>query len=139
MKLNELFKKEENLQLEKKTLVILRWIAILGQLITIYTVYLLFKFELPVFYCSLMIIFGVLTNIYLQFFFKKNELSNLNSSSFLLFDLFQLSALIFLPKSVVLINSGLLLKYLFIAFLPALICLKSALSCLLKNLFYLTI
>ena len=47
-----------------------------------------------------MIIFGAINNIYLQFFFKKKELSNLNSSSFLLFDLFQLSALIFLTGGI---------------------------------------
>ena len=35
MKLLEIFKSENNIQLDKKTLVILRWIAIVGQLITI--------------------------------------------------------------------------------------------------------
>ena len=39
MKLLEVFKSPENIQLDKKTLVILRWIAIVGQLITINIVY----------------------------------------------------------------------------------------------------
>jgi len=73
MNLFGLFREEENLQLEKRTLAILRWIAIIGQLITIYTVYFIFKFQLPVLYCSLIIFFGAITNIYLQFWFKKNE------------------------------------------------------------------
>ena len=50
MNLSDLFKTEENLQLEKKTLVILRWIAIIGQLIAIYTVHFIFSFQFPVFF-----------------------------------------------------------------------------------------
>ena len=55
MNLSDFFKSEENLQLEKKTLVFLRWIAIIGQLIAIYTVYFIFKFEFPALYCALII------------------------------------------------------------------------------------
>ena len=70
MNLFALFKLEENLQLEKKTLVFLRWIAIIGQLIAISTVYFVFKFEFPVLYCSLIIFLGAITNLYLYFWFK---------------------------------------------------------------------
>ena len=45
MNLFNLFQKEENLQLEKKTLVILRWIAIVGQFFTISLVYFFLGFE----------------------------------------------------------------------------------------------
>ena len=100
MNLSNLFKSEENLQLEKKTLVFLRWIAIIGQLITIYTVHFIFKFQLPILYCSLIIIFGAITNLYLQFWFKKNELSTLDSTVFLFYDLFQLSFLLFLTGGI---------------------------------------
>ena len=100
MNLSDLFKNEENLQLEKKTLVILRWIAIIGQLITIYIVYFYFNFKLPVLYCSLIIFFGGITNIYLQFWFKKNELSTLDSTFFLFYDLFQLTFLLFLTGGI---------------------------------------
>ena len=82
MNLSNLFKSEENPQLEKKTLLILRWIAIIGQLIAIYTVHFVFNFKLPVLYCSLIIFFGAITNIYLQLWFKKNELSTLDSTFF---------------------------------------------------------
>ena len=100
MNLFGLFREEENLQLEKRTLAILRWIAIIGQLITIYTVYFIFKFQLPVLYCSLIIFFGVITNIYLQFWFKKNELRNLDSTFFLFYDLLQLSFLLYLTGGI---------------------------------------
>ena len=95
MNLSDLFKSEEDFQLEKRTLVILRWIAIFGQLIAVYTVYFALNFELPLFYCSIIILFGILTNLFLQFHFKKNQLSNLDSVLFLLYDIFQLSLLLF--------------------------------------------
>ena len=100
MNLSDLFKTEENLQLEKKTLVFLRWIAIIGQLITVYTVYFAFNFTLPILYCSLIIFFGAITNIYLQLWFKKNDLSTLDSTIFLFYDLFQLSLLLFLTGGI---------------------------------------
>ena len=100
MNLFGLFREEENLQLEKRTLAILRWIAIIGQLITIYAVYFIFKFQLPVLYCSLIIFFGALTNVYLQLWFKKNQLSTLDSTFFLFYDLFQLSFLLFLTGGI---------------------------------------
>jgi len=100
MNLSDLFKTEENLRLEKKTLVFLRWIAIVGQLIAIYTVHFIFKFQLPVFYCSLIIFFGAITNIYLQLWLKKSELRTLDSTFFLFYDLFQLSFLLFLTGGI---------------------------------------
>ena len=100
MNLSDLFKSEENLQLEKKTLVFLRWIAIIGQLIAISTVYFVFKFEFPVLYCSLIIFLGAITNLYLYFWFKKNELTSLESTFFLFYDLFQLSFLLFLTGGI---------------------------------------
>jgi len=100
MNLSDLFKTEENLRLEKKTLVILRWIAIIGQLITIYTIHFIFNFKLPITYCSLIIFFGGITNIYLQFWLKKNELTTLDSTFFLFYDLFQLSFLLFLTGGI---------------------------------------
>ena len=72
MNLFNLFQKEENLQLEKKTLVILRWIANFGQLFTIIIVYFLFEFTLPIVQSLIIVILGILTNLYLQLWFKKN-------------------------------------------------------------------
>ena len=83
MKFSEFFTSKDNIHLDKKTLVILRWIALVGQYLTISIAYFIFKFELPFFYCSLVILIGVLTNFYLQFQFKKNQLNNFASTVFL--------------------------------------------------------
>ena len=100
MKFSEFFTSKDNIQLDKKTLVILRWIAIIGQYITISIVYFVLKFELPFFYCSIIIFIGVLTNFYLQFKFDKNQLNNFASTFFLFYDLLQLSVLLYLTGGV---------------------------------------
>ena len=64
MKLLEILKSENNIKLDKKTLVILRWIAIVGQLITINIVYFILNFDFPFIYCYLIIFFGILTNFF---------------------------------------------------------------------------
>ena len=100
MKFSEVFISKDNIQLDKKTLVILRWIAIIGQYLTISIVYFILKFELPFFYCSIIIFIGILTNFYLQFQFKKNQLNNFTSTFFLFYDLIQLSLLLYLTGGV---------------------------------------
>ena len=100
MKFSEFFTSKDNTQLDKKTLVILRWIALTGQYLTISVVYFAFKFELPFFYCTLIIFIGVLTNLYLQFKFKKNQLNNFTSTFFLFYDLLQLSVLLYLTGGI---------------------------------------
>ena len=49
MKFSDVFTSKDNIQLDKKTLVILRWIAIIGQYISINIVFFIFDFELPFF------------------------------------------------------------------------------------------
>ena len=100
MKLSDLLKYEEDLRLEKKTVIILRWIALIGQLITIYLVHFLFGFQLPLIYCSLTIFFGGLTNIFIQFNFKNNQLNNIESTILLFYDVLQLSVLLYLTGGV---------------------------------------
>ena len=95
MKLLEVFKSENNIHLDKKTLVILRWIAIIGQFLTINFVYFILNFNFPFLYCLLIIFFGILTNIFLQFKIKKKFLSNISSTLYLVYDLIQLAVLIF--------------------------------------------
>jgi len=100
MKFSEIFTSKDNIQLDKKTLVILRWIAIIGQYISISFVFFVLNFELPFFYCSIIIILGTITNFYLQFVVNENQLSNIKSSSYLLYDLIQLSLLLFFTGGV---------------------------------------
>ena len=47
MNLSTLFRLEENLQLDKKTLVILRYIAIFGQLFAVNVVYIYLNLSFP--------------------------------------------------------------------------------------------
>ena len=56
MKLLEVFKSTDNIQLDKKTLVILRWIAIIGQFVTINFVYFILGFNFPFSYYCLFIL-----------------------------------------------------------------------------------
>ena len=100
MKISDLFRFEENLQLEKKTLVFLRWIAIIGQLIAILSVYFIFRFKFPAAVCLLIVFLGTLTNLYLQLWVKKNNLTTFDSAIFLFYDLFQLSLLLFLTGGI---------------------------------------
>ena len=100
MKFSEFFTSKDNIQLDKRTLVFLRWLALVGQYLTISIVYFLFKFELPIVYCSIIIFIGILTNLYLQFKFKKNQLNNFASTFCLFYDLFQLSLLLYLTGGI---------------------------------------
>ncbi len=100
MKFSEFFVSKDNIQLDKKTLVILRWIALVGQYLTINIVNFIFKFELPFFFCSIAIFLGVISNFYLQFIFKKNQLNNFTSTFVLFYDLIQLSLLLYLTGGI---------------------------------------
>ncbi len=96
----DLLKFEEDLRLEKKTVIILRWIALIGQLITIYIVHFYFSFKLPIIYCSLTIFCGGITNIFIQYNFKKNQLNNTESTILLFYDVIQLAVLLYLTGGV---------------------------------------
>ena len=100
MKFSEFFTSKDNIQLDKKTLVILRWIAIIGQYISISIVFFILNFELPFVYCNIIVLLGIISNLYLQFAIKENQLSNIKSSSYLLYDLIQLSLLLFFTGGV---------------------------------------
>ena len=100
MKLSNFLKYDEDLTLQKKTVVILRWIALIGQLITIYVVHFFLELNLPIILCSITIFCGGLTNIFIQFTFRKNQLSNIESTILLFYDVIQLAVLIYLTGGV---------------------------------------
>jgi two-component system sensor histidine kinase RegB len=100
MNLSTLFRLEENLHLDKKTLVNLRWIAIIGQLIAINFVYFYLKLDLPYIETHIIIFIGLITNIVLQFNIRTNQLKDLSSFLFLVYDLLQLSALLYLTGGI---------------------------------------
>ncbi len=95
-----IFRLEENLNLDKKTLVFLRWIAIFGQLFSVNLVFFFLDLNFPVFLCHVVIFVGLLSNIYLQFGIKATLLKDLYSSSFLMYDIIQLSILLFLTGGI---------------------------------------
>ena len=95
-----IFRLEENLNLDKKTLVFLRWIAIFGQLFSVNLVYFFLDLNFTVLLCHIVILIGFLTNIYLQFGLKATLLKDLYSSSFLMYDIIQLSILLFLTGGI---------------------------------------
>ena len=112
MNFSTLFRLEENLHLDKKTLVNLRWMAIAGQLIAINLVHHYLGLEFPIIQSHIIIFIGLVTNLYLQFKIKTNQLKDVYSSLFLIYDLIQLSLLLYLtggisnPFSLLLIVPG---------------------------------
>jgi two-component system sensor histidine kinase RegB len=114
MKLSTLFRLEQNLHLDKKTLVSLRWIAITGQLIAINFVYYYFKLDLPIIAAHAVVLAGLITNLILQFKIKKNQLKDLYSAFFLVYDLFQLTFLLYL-------TGGILNPFSFLMIMPSIV------------------
>ena len=87
--------------LKKSTYITLRWIGIIGQLISINIVYFYFNFEFNFIYSLLIILVGAFSNIYLFYIYKKTQLSDRSALVFLLIDIFQLGALIYLTGGIV--------------------------------------
>ena len=82
--------------LNKITYVNLRWIGVIGQFITINAVAFLFKFEFNFLLANIVVLLGALSNIFLFYFFKKNQLQEKISLTFLTLDIIQLSFLLYL-------------------------------------------
>ena len=81
--------------LNKSTYIVLRWIAIIGQFLTVNIVYFFFDFNFQIILTNIIIFIGVITNIFLINFYNKNLLTNRASFLFLLIDIIQLSAIIY--------------------------------------------
>jgi len=87
--------------LKKSTYITLRWIGIIGQLISIYTVYFFLNLDFPFILANLIIFVGIFSNLFLIYIYKKTQLSDRSALIFLLIDIFQLSLLIYLTGGVV--------------------------------------
>ncbi len=92
----ELSSNSKSSHLNKITYVNLRWIGVIGQFITINTVAFLFKFEFNFLLANIIVFLGALSNIFLFYFFKKNQLQEKISLTFLTLDIIQLSFLLYL-------------------------------------------
>tara|TARA_B110000014_G_scaffold263483_1_gene260397 strand:- start:546 stop:1832 length:1287 start_codon:yes stop_codon:yes gene_type:complete len=108
----EFIKASKTFYLNKSTYVNLRWIAIIGQLITIFFVQFFLNFKFNYFPCIFIISLSVLTNFYLQFRFKENQLNNFFSTVYLSFDILLLGILFFL-------TGGITNPFIFLIIVPA--------------------
>ena len=100
MNFSTLFRLGENLNLDRKTLVFLRWIAIIGQFSAITLVYFYLKLDFLQLYAYLILFVGILTNLYLQFKIKSILIKDFYASIFLIYDLIQLAALLYLTGGI---------------------------------------
>ena len=87
--------------LKKSTYISLRWIGIIGQLISVYIVYFFFDFDFNFILSNLIIFIGILSNFFLIFIYNKSQLSDRSALIFLMIDIFQLGFLIYLTGGVV--------------------------------------
>ena len=87
--------------LKKSTYITLRWIGIIGQLVSINLVYFYFGFDFDFIYSILIVCIGIISNLYLIFIYQKTQLSDRSALLFLLIDIFQLGSLIYLTGGVV--------------------------------------
>ncbi|MDA9644614.1 ActS/PrrB/RegB family redox-sensitive histidine kinase [Candidatus Pelagibacter sp.] len=85
---------------KKSTYISLRWIGIVGQLIAVNFVYFFLNFKFDCFASNTVIFFGILSNLYLIFIYKKTQLSDRSAFIFLVIDIFQLGALLYLTGGV---------------------------------------
>ena len=97
----QLYKSSKDFQLNKTTLVYLRLIAHLGQLLALITVKFYLNFEFSQYlYCLIIVGIGIVTNIFLHFQTKDNQLDNFQSTIYLAYDIIQLGLLLYLTGGV---------------------------------------
>ena len=80
------FETSKYFSLKKSTYITLRWIGIIGQLISVNFIYFYFDFNFNFIVANITIFFGILTNLYLIFIYKKTQLSDRSGLSFLLIE-----------------------------------------------------
>ena len=85
---------------KKSTYISLRWIGIIGQLISINFVYFFLNFDFEFTISNVIISLGILSNLFLIFIYKKTQLSDRSAFIFLVIDILQLGALLYLTGGV---------------------------------------
>ena len=108
----ELSKVSNLYSLNKSTYVNLRWIAYIGQLSTILVVKFFLQFDFHYFVCISIVFFSILTNLFLQFKIKDNQLKNFTSTIYLSYDILQLGTLLFF-------TGGVTNPFIFLILIPA--------------------
>ena len=95
------FETSKYFSLKKSTYINLRWIAIIGQLITVNLIYFIFDFKFNIILENLLILIGVLSNLYLIYINKNTQLSDKIAFLLLFIDILQLSCLIYLTGGII--------------------------------------
>ena len=95
------FETSKQYSLKKSTYINLRWIGIFGQLFAVNFVYLVLNFKFDFILSNIVIVLGVLCNLYLIYIYKKTQLSDRSAFIFLFIDIIQLSSLLFLTGGIV--------------------------------------
>ena len=85
---------------KKSTYISLRWIGIIGQLISVNFVYFFLNFNFDFIISNLVIFFGILSNLFLIYIYKKTQLSDRSAFIFLVIDILQLGALLYLTGGI---------------------------------------
>jgi len=85
---------------KKSTYITLRWIGIIGQLIAVNFVYFFLNSNFDFVTSNIVIFFGILSNLYLIFIYKKTQLSDRSAFLFLLIDILQLGVLLYLSGGI---------------------------------------
>ena len=85
---------------KKSYYISLRWIGIAGQFIAVNFVFFILNFDFNVLVSNIIIFFGILSNLYLIFIYKKTQLSDRSAFIFLVIDILQLGILIYLTGGV---------------------------------------
>ena len=82
-------------------LIKIRWIAIVGQLITLFTIFFIFNFTIPLTECLFVVLLSILVNFTSYFIQRGNStLNDKKTFLFLLFDISQLVGLLFLTGGI---------------------------------------
>ena len=119
------FETSKYFSLKKSTYISLRWIAIIGQLLSIYIVYFFLDFDFNFILSNLIVILGAISNLYLIFIYKKTQLSERSALIFLIIDIFQLAGLIYLTGGA---KNPFIIEFIYSPLppiIPNLACLKS--------------
>ena len=86
--------------LKKSIYINLRWIGVIGQLISVCFVYFFLNFDFDFIKSIIIISVGIISNLYLVFIYKKTQISDRSALLFLMIDLLQLGALVYLTGGV---------------------------------------
>ena len=85
---------------KKSTYINLRWIGTIGQLIAVNFVHLILNFQFDFLTSNIVILLGILSNLYLIFIYKKTQLSDRSAFIFLVIDIIQLGTLLYLSGGI---------------------------------------